>query len=64
MFKDDGRRMTLCGILKEISESTNDEKIKEMAKEATVIAKKMDNKLKMYSRKVKNEAHDLITDNW
>jgi hypothetical protein len=50
MFNDNGTKMTLCGILKKISESTDDEKIQGMLKEATKIAKKIDLRLKHYSR--------------
>ena len=64
MFHDDGRQMTLCGMLKKIAESTTDDKIRLMANEATVMAKKMDEKLKIYSRKAKNMAQDLIAENW
>lgn len=62
---DDGRpRVTLCAILREILETSGDDKIKALAVEATAIAKKMDLKLKIYSRASKNLAQEIITDNW
>ena len=56
--------MTLCGILKQIAESTNDDKIRGMANEATVIAKKMDAKLKIYSKQARNMAQEVTMGNW
>ncbi len=64
MFNDDGRRMTLCGILKQIAESTDDKKIRLMAEEATVIAKKMDAKLKIYSKQARSIAQEVTMGNW
>jgi len=64
MLSDDGRQMTLCGILKKIAESTEDEKIKAMITEATSIAKKMDAKLKEYSLQARRTAQSLVMDNW
>jgi len=64
MLNGNGQRMTLCGILQKISESSSDQDIKLMVDEATVMAKKMDAKLKEYSVKARRAAQSLAQDNW
>ncbi len=51
--------MTLCGILKKISKSTDNKEVQDMAGEAIIIAKKMDAKLKEYSSNARKEAQDM-----
>jgi hypothetical protein len=64
MFNDNGLQMTLCGILRKISEKTGDEEIVAMAEEATTIAKKMDKKLKEYSLQAQRMAQTVAQHNW
>ena len=64
MFHDDGRKMTLCGILKRIAEKTTDEEIRVMANDATIKAKKIDTKLKMYAGNAKKIAHEIEKQSW
>ncbi len=63
-FDDKGRKLTLCRILKTIAEKTNDEEIKGLANEATVIAKKIDVRLKIYAGRAKKQAHELEVGGW
>ena len=63
-FDDKGRKLTLCRILKTIAEKTDDPEIKNMANEATIIAKKIDTKLKIYSHNAKKIAHEIETQGW
>lgn len=60
MLNEHGRQMTLCGLLKRIASGTNDENIRLMANEATVIAKKIDKKLKLYADYTKHLTHKII----
>lgn len=60
MFGEHGRELTLCGLLKRIANDTNDKSIRLMADEATVIAKKIDTKLKLYSDYTKHLTHKII----
>lgn len=59
-FDDKGRKLTICRILKTIALKTNDPEIKVLANEATVIAKKMDIRLKIY----KKQAHEIEVGVW
>lgn len=63
-FDDKGRKLTLCRILKTIAEKTDDGEIKGLANEATVIAKKIDKKLKIYCHNAKKIAHELEVQSW
>lgn len=63
-FDDQGRKLTLCRILKTIALKTNDGEIKFLANEATIIAKKIDIRLKIYVKKDKKQAHELEVGGW